>query len=159
MEGERGRVCVTGGTGYLASWLIMKLLEQGYLVNTTVRPHPEHKRDVSFLTSLPGGSERLQIFYADLSEPNGFAAAIKGCIGVFHVASPIPLDFGKGEPEEVVIERAINGTLGILRACLNSKTVKRVVYTSSAAAVVFNDSGEEMMDESYWSNKNMDWTL
>ncbi|KAJ6710006.1 VESTITONE REDUCTASE-LIKE [Salix koriyanagi] len=152
MEGERGRVCVTGGTGYLASWLIMKLLEQGYLVNTTVRPHPEHKRDVSFLTSLPGGSERLQIFYADLSEPNGFAAAIKGCIGVFHVASPIPLDFGKGEPEEVVIERAINGTLGILRACLNSKTVKRVVYTSSAAAVVFNDSGEEMMDESYWSN-------
>uniref|UniRef100_A0A6N2L7F9 NAD-dependent epimerase/dehydratase domain-containing protein n=1 Tax=Salix viminalis TaxID=40686 RepID=A0A6N2L7F9_SALVM len=139
MEGERGRVCVTGGTGYLASWLIMKLLEQGYLVNTTVRPHP-------------GGSERLQIFYADLSDPSGFAAAIKGCIGVFHVATPLPLDFGKGEPEEVVIERAINGTLGILRACLNSKTVKRVVYTSSASAVVFNDSGEEMMDESYWSN-------
>jgi hypothetical protein len=40
MEGERGTVCVTGGTGYLASWLIMKLLEQGYSVNTTVRPHP-----------------------------------------------------------------------------------------------------------------------
>ena len=40
MEGERGTVCVTGGTGYLASLLIMKLLEQGYSVNTTVRPHP-----------------------------------------------------------------------------------------------------------------------
>jgi nucleoside-diphosphate-sugar epimerase len=40
MEGERGTVCVTGGTGYLASCLIMKLLEQGYSVNTTVRPHP-----------------------------------------------------------------------------------------------------------------------
>jgi nucleoside-diphosphate-sugar epimerase len=43
MEGERGTVCVTGGTGYLASWLIMKLLEQGYSVNTTVRPHPVGK--------------------------------------------------------------------------------------------------------------------
>jgi hypothetical protein len=40
MEGEKGRVCVTGGTGFVASWLIMKLLEQGYSVNTTVRPHP-----------------------------------------------------------------------------------------------------------------------
>lgn len=153
MEGERGTVCVTGGTGYLASWLIMRLLEQGYSVNTTVRPHPvEHKRDVSFLTSLPGGSERLQVFYADLSEPDGFDVAIKGCIGVFHVATPVPQDFGNGEAEEVVIQGAADGTLGILKACLNSKTVKRVVYTSSASAVAFNDSGVEMMDESYWSN-------
>ncbi|XP_011019844.1 PREDICTED: vestitone reductase-like isoform X2 [Populus euphratica] len=151
MEGERGRVCVTGGTGFVASWLIMKLLEQGYSVNTTVRPHPEHKRDVSFLTSLPGGSERLEIFYADLSEPSGFDVAIKGCIGVFHVASPT-LDFGNGEPEEVGIQRATDGTIGILKACLNSKTVKRVVLTSSASAVVYNGSGVEMMDEAYWSD-------
>ncbi|KAJ6747077.1 putative proteinD DEPENDENT EPIMERASE/DEHYDRATASE [Salix koriyanagi] len=151
MEGEKGRVCVTGGAGYVASWLIMKLLEQGYSVNTTVRPHPEHKRDVSFLTSLPGGSERLQIFYADLSEPSDFDVAFKGCVGVFLVASPT-LDFGNGEPEEAVIQRATDGTIGILKACLNSKTVKRVVCTSGASAVVFNDSGAEMMDETYWSN-------
>ncbi|CAK7347915.1 unnamed protein product [Dovyalis caffra] len=152
MEGEKGTVCVTGGTGYLASWLIMKLLEQGYSVHTTMRPDPEHKRDVSFLTSLPGASERLQIFHADFSDPNGFGVAIKGCIGVFLVATPVPLDFGKGESEEVVIQRATDGTLGILKACLNSKTVKRVVYTSSASAVVFNDSGVDVMDESFWSD-------
>jgi hypothetical protein len=78
--------------------------------------------------------------------------AIKGCIGVFHVATPLPQDFGNGEAEEVVIQGAADGTLGILKACLNSKTVKRVVYTSSASAVAFNDSGVEMMDGSYWSN-------
>jgi nucleoside-diphosphate-sugar epimerase len=78
--------------------------------------------------------------------------AIKGCIGVFHVATPVPQDFGNGEAEEVVIQGAADGTLGILKACLNSKTVKRVVYTSSASAVAFNDSGVEMMDGSYWSN-------
>lgn len=78
--------------------------------------------------------------------------AIKGCTGVFHVATPLPQDFGNGEAEEVVIQGAADGTLGILKACLNSKTVKRVVYTSSASAVAFNDSGVEMMDESYWSD-------
>jgi hypothetical protein len=78
--------------------------------------------------------------------------AIKGCIGVFHVATPVPQDFGNGEAEEVVIQGAADGTLGILKACLNSKTVKRVVDTSCASAVAFNDSGVEMMDESYWSN-------
>jgi len=54
MEGERGTVCVTGGTGYLASCLIMKLLEQGYSVNTTVRPHPG-KFSIYFLGWGGGG--------------------------------------------------------------------------------------------------------
>ncbi|KAI5598499.1 hypothetical protein BDE02_02G136300 [Populus trichocarpa] len=150
MEGDKGKVCVTGGTGFLASWLIMRLLEHGYSVHTTIRPDPEHKRDVSFLTSLPEASEKLQIFQADLSDPNSFEVAIKGCIGVFHVATPV--DFESKEPEEVVVQRAIDGTLGILKACLNSMTVKRVVYTSSGAAVVFNDSDVDTMDESYWTD-------
>ncbi|TKY68150.1 Vestitone reductase [Spatholobus suberectus] len=149
MEESKGRVCVTGGTGFIGSWIIKKLLQDGYSVNTTVRTDPEHKKDVSFLTSLPGASQRLQIFSADLSNPESFSAAIEGCIGVFHVATPI--DFELKEPEEVVTKRTIEGTLSILKACLNSKTVKRVVYTSSASAVNFNGK-VEMMDESYWSD-------
>ena len=40
MEEDKGTVCVTGGTGFIASWLIMKLLEHGYSVRTTVRSDP-----------------------------------------------------------------------------------------------------------------------
>lgn len=152
MEGEKGRVCVTGGSGFIGSWLIMKLLDHGYSVNTTVRSDPEHKKDVSFLTALPGSAERLQIFNADLSNPESFNVAIEGCIGVFHVATPV--DFQDKEPEEVVTKRSIDGALGILKACLNAKTVKRVVYTSSAAAVVVNGKDVEEMDESFWSDKD-----
>nr|KYP52306.1 Dihydroflavonol-4-reductase [Cajanus cajan] len=108
----------------------------------------EHKKDVSFLTSLPGASQRLQIHSADLSNPESFNAAIEGCIGVFHVATPV--DFELDEPEEVVTKRSIDGALGILKACLNSKTVKRVVYTSSASAAAFNN--KEVLDESCWSD-------
>ncbi|KAK8492273.1 hypothetical protein V6N13_036978 [Hibiscus sabdariffa] len=150
MEEDKGTVCVTGGTGFIASWLIKRLLEQGYSVRTTVRPDPENKRDFSFLTGLPRAAEKLKIFTADLNDPLSFDAAIKGSKGVFHVATPV--DFGNKESEEIVTERAISGTLGILKACMKSGTVKRVVYTSSASAVVCNDQDVGMMDESFWTD-------
>ncbi|KAL3517009.1 hypothetical protein ACH5RR_023911 [Cinchona calisaya] len=146
---EKGRVCVTGGTGFFASWLIKRLLQDGYAVNTTIRPSSDH-RNITHLTDLPGTSERLQIFNADLDKPDSFGAAIEGCIGVFHVAHPT--DFESQESEETKIKRAVNGTIGILQACLNSKTLKRAVYTSSSASVTFNEKGLDIMDENIWSD-------
>ncbi|KDO47862.1 hypothetical protein CISIN_1g026091mg [Citrus sinensis] len=150
MEEEKGRVCVTGGTGFIGSWLIMRLLDHGYSVRTTVRSDPEQKRDLSFLTNLPRASERLQIFNADLNNPESFDAAIAGCTGVIHVAAPIDIH-GK-EPEEVIIQRAVSGTIGILKSCLKSGTVKRVVYTSSASTVHFSGKDVDMLDETFWSD-------
>ncbi|KAL0425851.1 UNVERIFIED_CONTAM: Vestitone reductase [Sesamum radiatum] len=100
---KKGRVCVTGGTGFVASWLIMKLLQLGYSVNTTMRPQSHSsgsKKDISYLKNLPGAQERLQVFPADLENPDSFEAAIEGCIGVFHVAHPI--DFVGKETEEMI---------------------------------------------------------
>ncbi|THF97380.1 hypothetical protein TEA_016376 [Camellia sinensis var. sinensis] len=108
------------------------------------------KKDLSYLTNLPCASEKLQIFNADLDLPESFDEAIQGCIGVFHVAHPV--DYGEKEPEEIKIQRAINGTLGILKACLDSKTVKRVVYTSSASTIMFNDKGLDVLDENHLSD-------
>ncbi|KAJ9542850.1 hypothetical protein OSB04_029356 [Centaurea solstitialis] len=148
---EKGTVCVTGGRGYLASWMIKTLLENGYSVNATVRTDSGLNKDVSYLTNLPGASESLKIFDADLSKPETFKAPIKGCVGVFHVAHPI--DFEGNEPEEVLTERVLKGSLGILQACIDSKTVKKVVYTSSACAVVLNGKKHtEVLDEESWSD-------
>lgn len=160
MEGDdsKGMVCVTGGTGYLASWLIMKLLQHGYSVNATVRSSQDHKTDVSYLTNLPGASsQRLRIFNADMDKPESFSAAIEGCIGVFHVAHP--MNFGDQEIDDDKIRQAVDGTLGVLRECLNSKTVRRIVYTSSRTAVVFNDKGLDTVDESSWSDIHVMKTL
>ncbi|XP_020550806.1 vestitone reductase isoform X2 [Sesamum indicum] len=149
---KKGRVCVTGGTGFVASWLIMKLLQVGYSVNTTMRPQSHSsgsKKDISYLKNLPGAQERLQVFPADLENPDSFEAAIEGCIGVFHVAHPI--DFQ--ETEEMITKKSVKGTLGILEACLKAKTVKRVVYTSSAFTVMFNNDGPDtVVDESSWTD-------
>ncbi|XVF71876.1 hypothetical protein PTKIN_Ptkin12aG0074800 [Pterospermum kingtungense] len=118
MEGEKGIVCVTGGTGYIASWMIKRLFEDAYSVHTTIRVG------------------------ADLNEPDSFDAAIEGCKGVLHVATP--LDFEAEESEEALTKRSTNGTLGILRARLKSKTVKRVVYTSIANVVVYKTTTARM---------------
>ncbi|MBA0719438.1 hypothetical protein Golax_007120, partial [Gossypium laxum] len=150
MEGDKGTVCLTGGTGFIGSWLIKRLLQEGYSVRTTVRADPENKRDLTFLTSLPGAAEKLEIFSADLNDPNSFDAAIEGSKAVLHVATPLSFD-GK-ESLEAVTERSTSGALGILKACLRSKTVKRVVYTSSAATVIYNGQEMDMMDESFWTD-------
>nr|WET52741.1 oxidoreductase 13 [Callicarpa americana] len=149
---KKGKVCVTGGTGFLGSWMVKRLLEHGYSVNTTIRDDPERKRDISYLTNLPGASERLQVFEADLDRPDSFAAAIEGCVGVFHVAHP--MDLAGKEAEEVKIKRAVSGIQGILQACVDSETVKRVVYTSSITTVFYNEkaAGSELVDESSWTD-------
>lgn len=143
---------MTGGRGYLASWMIKRLLEEGYSVNAIVRTADSGlMKDVSYLTNLPGALKQLKIFDADLSKPETFEAPIKGCIGVFLVAHPI--DFMGKEPEEVVTERAMKGNLGILQECIDSKTVKKVVYTSSGSAVVLNGKKHiEVLDEESWSD-------
>ncbi|XP_014523222.1 vestitone reductase isoform X1 [Vigna radiata var. radiata] len=153
MEEGKGRVCVTGGSGFVGSWIVKRLLEDGYTVHTTVRPDPDAKGDLSFLTNLPGASEKLKIFSADLSDPESFNEAIEGCFGVLHTATPFDVELN--EAEEVVTQRSIDGALGILKACLNSKTVKRVVYTSSASAVYRQQKEDDVMDESFWSDENL----
>ncbi|KAF7849957.1 hypothetical protein BT93_L0084 [Corymbia citriodora subsp. variegata] len=153
MESDKGTVCVTGGTGYLATWTITRLLEQGYSVRATVRPDPDGKRDISFLMNLAKGLQSLQIFRADLDDPESFAPAIEGCVGVFHMAATI--DFHGREPENVLTERAVRGVVGILKACSSAGTVRRVVYTLSSAAVHGNAAGAETMDEGFWTDVKM----
>ncbi|KAG9445402.1 hypothetical protein H6P81_016742 [Aristolochia fimbriata] len=149
MEMEKGKVCVTGGAGYLASNLIMKLLQDGYSVTTTVRSDPEFEEDTTHLKKLHGAAERLQIFDADLNTPSSFRPAIEGCVGVFHVAHPINFS-----PEcfDSVIKTSVDGLLGLLQICADSETVKRVMYTSSVSTVMMNGKNKKEVDESDWTD-------
>ncbi|XP_042019773.1 vestitone reductase-like [Salvia splendens] len=149
MNENQKTVCVTGGTGFLGSWTIKRLLQDGYSVNATVRLPPEGKRDISYITNLPGAAERLKIFNADLDEPESFCPAVQGCYGVFHMAHP--LDFADNEAEEVKLKRVTSALRGILRICADTKTVRRVVYTSSISTAAFK-SGGGVTDESSWTD-------
>lgn len=94
---EGTEVCVTGGTGYIASCLIHALLQRGYKVRTTVR-NPDDKTKTGFLWEFPGAAERLQIFKAELLEEGSFDEAVYGVHTVFHTACPVLFD-RNGDPE------------------------------------------------------------
>ncbi|MCO5554721.1 hypothetical protein L7F22_008255 [Adiantum nelumboides] len=82
---EKRLYCVTGATGYLASWLVKRLLERGYHVRGTVRSRAK----AAHLTSPPGAEERLELVEADLLDEASLEPAVQGCDGVFAVAIPL----------------------------------------------------------------------
>ncbi|KAK6164178.1 hypothetical protein DH2020_001042 [Rehmannia glutinosa] len=146
-------VCVTGGSGYIASWLVKYLLQRGYNVKATVR-YPNDPKKTNHLLSLDGAKERLKLLKADLLEEGSFDAAVAGCDGVFHCASPFFLETSNPQvldPFSVFIE----GTLNVLGSCAKTPSVKRVILTSSEAAIAFNRTprtSETVIDETWWAD-------
>ncbi|KAL2478317.1 NAD(P)-binding Rossmann-fold superfamily protein [Forsythia ovata] len=152
MSGSGKVVCVTGASGYVASWLVKLLLQHHYTVRATVRDLSD-PRKVAHLKELQGSKERLHLFQADLNEDGSFDSAVDGCEGVFHAASPV--FFSATDPQAELIEPAVKGTLNVLRSCRKVSSVKRVVLTSSTAAVTVNKnppSPDVIIDETCFSD-------
>ncbi|CAL5029842.1 unnamed protein product [Urochloa decumbens] len=142
--------CVTGGNGYIASALVKMLLEKGYAVKTTVRD-PDDIEKNSHLKRLQALGH-LEVLRADLDEEGSFDEAVAGCHYAFLVAAPVNL--ASENPEEELIGPAVRGTLNVMRSCAKAGTVKRVILTSSAAAVVPSRpppfDGALVLDEETW---------
>ncbi|KAM1363663.1 hypothetical protein ACFX15_028015 [Malus domestica] len=162
MSGETMVVCVTGASGYIASWLVKLLLQRGYTVKATVRD-PSDPKKTEHLLSLDGAKERLHLFKADLLEEGSFDTAVDGCQGVFHTASPV--QFSATDPQAEIVEPAVKGTLNVLKSCAKFTTVKRVVLTSSMASVIMSGkplTSDVVFDETWYSDplfceKNKQW--
>jgi dihydroflavonol-4-reductase len=111
-------VLVTGGTGFVAGWVIAELLNRGYTVRTTVR-------DAS---RAPARPDKVSYAVADVTRDDGWDAAMDGVDHVLHVASPL------GATQDL-IGPARDGTLRVLRAATGAG-VKRVVVTSAAGTTL-----------------------
>jgi nucleoside-diphosphate-sugar epimerase len=139
-------VLVTGGTGFIAGWCIVQLLERGYVVRTTVRDAAKEQR---IRAAVGGNSDRLSVVVADLNDDRGWDAAVAGCDYVLHVASP--LGGGAAKDRDALIAPARDGTLRVLRAAAKAN-VKRVVMTSAAAAARPPLTSDRASDETVWSD-------
>lgn len=129
-------VCVTGGAGYIASWIVKYLLDQDYIVHATVRSlTSDTAKHLSVENLSPNSKGSLTLFEADLLIDGSFDAAISGCDVVIHSASPFVISTVSKNPEEQLIKPALQGTTNVLTSVNKTESVKQVIVTSSYAAV------------------------
>jgi nucleoside-diphosphate-sugar epimerase len=149
MAGEL--VLVTGGSGFVAAHCLLRLLDQGYRVRTTVRSLTRES-DVRAMLAAGGATHADQVTFvaADLSSDHGWPEAVAGCDYVLHVASPFPPSQPKNEDELIIPAR--DGALRVLRAARDAG-VKRVVLTSSFAAIGYGHANQDQtFDETTWTD-------
>ena len=170
MEQIKPKLLITGINGYIGSWTTLKALECGeYIVRGTVRDtsnigkiikptgsgledsidnsSPLFSRLKPLQEAFGDKFNQIELFSADLTSKESLQKAVDGCDYVLHLASPFPAESPKNEDE--VINPAVEGTVGILEAWVGSK-VKRVVITSSWAAILDFSNGDVDIDETHW---------
>jgi nucleoside-diphosphate-sugar epimerase len=137
MTVKDSKVLVTGVTGYVGAHVARQLLLHGYKVRGTVRDASSEERlnklRQQITEGLPEDLPELEFVEADLLKEETWAPAISGCQYVCHVASPFPLQV-PSDPD-VIIKPAVEGTLNVMKAASADGNVKRVVLTSSLAAI------------------------
>ena len=144
-------IVVTGGTGYIAGFVIADFLNHGYTVRASVRSQSKIdtlKKDLSAFVNGESLSN-LAAFEADLTSQENWADGFSGADGIIHVASPL----GHGTESAAELRRiAEGGTLNVLQGALKAG-VKRIVMTSSQAASTPKASvGKVVLDEAFWSD-------
>lgn len=126
-------VMVTGATGYVAGWIVKGLLDASLTVHAPVR-NPQNLGKVQHLLQMAENSPgTLKLFKADLLDEGSYAEAMQGCATVFHTASPFTVNVK--DPQTQLIDPAVKGTRNVQAEASRTKSVKRVVLTSSCAAI------------------------
>ena len=154
-------VLVTGASGFVGKWCVVKLLEKGYRVRGTIRSEAKAKQVRETVSGIVGADAmaRLELVEADILDDKGWPEAMAGVSAVMHVATVIRGD--EPRDQSLVIRPALEGTERILKATL-AAGIKRIIITSSIATVGYGHgqtSGTRTYDETHFTNlENMRWT-
>eukprot|EP00405_Crypthecodinium_cohnii_P019068 CAMPEP_0206481050 /NCGR_PEP_ID=MMETSP0324_2-20121206/37855_1 /ASSEMBLY_ACC=CAM_ASM_000836 /TAXON_ID=2866 /ORGANISM="Crypthecodinium cohnii, Strain Seligo" /LENGTH=373 /DNA_ID=CAMNT_0053958347 /DNA_START=60 /DNA_END=1181 /DNA_ORIENTATION=+ len=151
---QSGTVCVTGVSGFIALALARQLLEKGYTVVGTVRNFFDQQKMAPLLEfqNIYGQDKFRLVADVDCMEPASFEKAVKGCVGVFHTASPF--HFKTEDPLKDFVQPAKIGTESCLEACKKVQGVRRVIVTASFACIA--NMGAVPPDYTYSSK---DWNV
>lgn len=139
---------VTGGTGYIANYIIAELLRNGFSVRTTVRDRTSAKVDILKAgCNVEGHAGAVELVETDLSSAEGWREACEGCKYVIHTASPVGdfemnnsgfypgMKLRNDEETNRLVQSAVDGTRFVMEAAADCGTCERVVVTSSTITI------------------------
>lgn len=130
---DKKPILVTGATGYVAGWIVKNLLDRGETVHAAVRD-PNNNKKLNHLNAIAEKSPgEIRYFKSDLLERGSYDEAMKGCEIVLHTASPFTTSVD--DPQRDLVDPAVLGTENVLESANRVESVKRVVVTSSCAAI------------------------
>jgi len=112
-------ILVTGGTGFIGSWIVKGLLEKGYTVKLSVRDIQKSKNYAFLLAVAEQTPGNLEIFQANLLDKGSFDEAASKSDAIIHVASPFKRKVKNNQKE--LIAPALQGTENVLSAATKSK--------------------------------------
>mmetsp|Transcript_38613 Transcript_38613/g.82110 ORF Transcript_38613/g.82110 Transcript_38613/m.82110 type:complete len:386 (-) Transcript_38613:64-1221(-) len=148
-----GPVCVTGASGYIGSHIVKNLVEHGYIVRACVRDSKREDKTRHLLEMNKGaGHGRVELYEADMLVDRSYDSPFEGCSAVFHVAADIGTDpaYGKIDAQRMY-KGLVEATQKVLDSVERSGTVKRLIYTSSCAAVMGPAPAGYVFTEADWS--------
>lgn len=150
-------ILVTGASGYLGTQVIAALLHGAanngdQSVRGQVRSAAREQELRDSVRRSGAFDTGLTAVTADLMSDEGWKEAMTDVDEVYHVASPIPAAQPK-DPDELVVP-AREGTLRVLRAARDAG-VRRVVLTSSFAAIGYTPKAAGEFTEADWTDPDM----
>ncbi|EXJ57930.1 dihydroflavonol-4-reductase [Cladophialophora yegresii CBS 114405] len=150
------KVLLTGGSGFVAVHCVDLLLQHGHEVVATVRSDEKGH----YLQELFKGKPLSYVIVKDIAAEGAFDEAVQTeppFEAVVHTASPFHFNITNNKD---LLDPAINGTTGILKAVHKSaKTVNRVVITSSFAAISNYSNPPKVYTEEIWNDQTMEEAL
>jgi nucleoside-diphosphate-sugar epimerase len=149
------KIIITGGTGFVAGFVIAEFLNNGYMVHASVRDINKLSKIRVKLANYVSSEKlkNLSVFAADLTRSDDWVDGIRGADGIIHVASPMP---NGTETVDELCNAAVNGTINILTAAL-AANITRVVMTSSQAASTGMRGEFGVLNDDFWTDeKNPD---
>ncbi|MBI4466080.1 MAG: SDR family oxidoreductase [Acidobacteria bacterium] len=132
------KVLVTGGTGFLGANLVHHLVGRG----DTVRVLKRRRTPPDILTGLP-----VEFTEGDVTDFDSLLGASRGVEGIYHLAGLVSY-----WPPRRAWQYRVNvvGAHNVVEAAL-SNGVRRVVHTSSIAAIGFRTDGKPCDEETSWN--------
>ena len=147
-----GPVAVTGASGYIGAHSVIALLKRGYHVRACVTDASNPEKTEFLLALADEHPGTVSLHEANLLEDGSYDAVFKDCCAVLHVGTP--MGYGGANNPQQVYDGAINGVHNIVGSVRNSGTVKRLVYTSSFAAIGHPSPPGHRYTEADWASDN-----